>query len=143
MEEERGFEVVDRRRVGAEQSGPEATASEPHKTAGAEEAMSAGSGTEEPAAADMSGMMGEITVSGVLQWTTGLLANKAWIGMGLVPDPFTGRIQRDLTEARRAIDVVADLVKHLAADASPEEQRELQAMVSDLRLNFVRQSSQE
>ena len=146
MSEDQGFEVRDRRRVRADEESPTASASAEAGEASAaaespEERFDAG---EEAMGAGPEGGMPpfELTVSGVLMMTVGLLNEKAWVSMGLVPDPVTGRMDRNLEEARRAIDVVTDLVKHLEPDTSPEEKRELQSMLSTLRLNFVRQSQQ-
>jgi len=139
MSEERSFEVVDKRRVRAE--GEERAA--PAENTAAEPAVDeADEFVGEADAADMPDLMGEITVSGVVHWAIGLLASKAWISMGLVPDPITGKIGRDLPEAKRAIDVVSDLVKHLTPAANPQQQRELQTMLTDLRVNYVRQSGE-
>jgi hypothetical protein len=73
--------------------------------------------------------------------SVGLLTERAWVALGLVPDPLSGRVQADLGEARAAIDVVGDLVRHLEAQATPAERRELQTMLSNLRINFVQQSN--
>jgi hypothetical protein len=130
MSDERGFEVVDRRRVYADSESPEpdAAAAAPGETANAEGGGDAGLG------------LGAITVTGVLQWTFGILAERAWVCLGLVPDPMTGQMHRDMSEAKRAIDVVADLGKHLSSVANSDQQREIQSMISDLRINYVRQS---
>lgn len=158
MSEERGFEVVDKRRVRVET--PEASET-PDSAAGTEgEAPQAAGGEdaafdardeeplaeeEMPGGAEGAGAAGgfpqvDVSVAGIIGMTVGLLNERAWVGMGLVPDPMSGRIQRNLSEARRAIDVIADLVKHLETDASPEEKRELQTLLSNLQLNFVRQA---
>lgn len=136
MSEERGFQVVDRRRRQEEPPAPGPGTADPAAD------PEAAPGNAEPPEDGAAGLLGEVTVAGLLQWTTGLLAERAWVGLGLVPDPISGKVARNLPEARRAIDVVADLVKHLCADATPQQQRELQAMVTDLRVNYVRQSGE-
>jgi hypothetical protein len=135
-EEERGFEVVDRRRVGREDETREA------------EAAPAPEGSEDtPESADVTAdagvdsMLGEVTVGAVLRMAANLLHESAWVCLGLTPDPITGTIRRNLPEARRAIDALSDLTKYVEMDASPSEKRELQVMLSNLRLNFVQQSS--
>lgn len=133
MSEERGFEVVDRRRVNPESLEETEDADDAAASASAE------ASSEEPA--DFSGFnpFAGITVSGILQMAVGLLSERAWIDMGMVADPGTGQVEKRIEEARRAIDALADLARHLEADASPEEKRELQTMLTNLRLNFVRQ----
>jgi hypothetical protein len=61
----------------------------------------------------------------------------AWLRMGLIPEYLT---EKDLNQARVAVDTVAMLAKQLEAVIAPEERLPLQAMVSDLRLKFVEQS---
>lgn len=133
MSEERPFEVVDRRRVrpGAEEAGDE-----PHAESARPEGQAGAGG--EPAAPE--GEAGGISVDAILWSTAHALHTCAWVAMGLLPDPATGRVARNLEEARRAIDALADLGKHLEATASPQEKRELQVMLTDLRVNFVRQA---
>lgn len=130
MSEERGFEVVDKRRVAAEGAPDAAEESVEH---GAE------AGGEEPL--DFSGFnpFAGITVDGILQMAAGLLAERAWIDMGMVADPGTGKVEKRLEESRRAIDALADISRHLQANATPDEKRELETTLTNLRLNFVRQ----
>ncbi len=66
-------------------------------------------------------------------------ASLAWSKLGLQPDPVTNRIAKDLDQARLAIDVVADLVKHLEPRLDEDDRRQLQSMLRDLRVNFVQQ----
>jgi hypothetical protein len=61
----------------------------------------------------------------------------AWLRMGLIPEYLA---EKDLNQARVAVDTVAMLAKQLEAVIAPEERLPLQAMVSDLRLKFVEQS---
>jgi len=68
-----------------------------------------------------------------------LLASKAWEAMGLVPDPVTTQIERHLDEAQLAIDAaaaLADLIRNRLPDA---ERRELETLLTNLRLNYVEQ----
>jgi hypothetical protein len=173
MSEERGFEVVDKRRVKADAAAeapepaaeaPEATETEDRETVA--EAVQAGShtepeadavadtgfeseedeteGLEESEAAAAGGFPGglpEMSVAGIIAMSVGLLSEIAWVKMGLVPNPMSGRIERDLGEAKRAIDAVSDLAKHVEALANDADRREFQVMLSNLRLNFVQQSN--
>lgn len=129
MSEDRGFEVRDRRRVHAG-NGDAAAASE------------ADTFTAEPEEVDAGMPALEVTVQGVLRFAIEMLSNRAWVSMGLMPNPMTGKMERDLNEARRAIDVLGDLARHAEAEAEPEEKRDLRNMMQDLRVNFLRQSNQ-
>lgn len=135
MSEERGFEVVDKRgsRPGEEPQ-PPSTESEPETPVAADEEAAASWG-DLPNFNPLAG----ITTPGILQMTFGLLSERAWIDMGLVADPGTGEVTRRIDEAKLAIDVVGDLARHMEPLATPEERREIQRVVTDLRLNFVRQ----
>ncbi|MBC7807253.1 MAG: DUF1844 domain-containing protein [Akkermansiaceae bacterium] len=68
------------------------------------------------------------------------LRSLAWLRMGLVANPSTGQIERDLDQARIAIDTVEFLAKQLEPAVAPEERLPLKALVSDLQINFVEQS---
>lgn len=83
----------------------------------------------------------EVTVQGVLRFSVEMLSNRAWVCMGLTPNPMTGKIDRNLPEAKRAIDVLGALAPHAETDADPNEKRELRNLLADLRVNFLRQSS--
>lgn len=131
MSEEKGFEVIDRR--GARETAPPAGEADAARDASTEE-----SAEEMP---DLSGFnpLAGITTAGILQMTWGLLSERAWIDMGMVPDPGTGEIKKQIEEAKLAIDVLGDLARHLEPRAAPEEKREIQTILTNLRLNFVRQ----
>lgn len=123
MSEDRGFEVKDRRRV-QDPSGDAGSAPD--------------SQPDEEFESDMPPM--EVTVQGVLRFSIEMLSNRAWVSMGLSPNPMTGKIERDLDEARRAIDVLGALAPHVEAGAEPQEKRDLRNLLADLRVNFLRQS---
>jgi len=146
MSEERSFEVVDRRRVRAEGAPvSDLPASEPETAAGHE----AGDTTHhsppehehEHEYEHEEGAIPDVRVADILRMSVQLLSDKAWVSIGLVPNPATGKVEQNLAEARRAIDAATDVIKHLEADASPMEKRELQNLLQDLRVNFLRQST--
>jgi hypothetical protein len=150
----------------AEAAAPEAAAEEPSASAAAEagessQASEAAAATEaaeadEVAAASeadeadedeeefseqFAGIPGmNMSVTSILVTTHGLLGERAWSALGLVPDPLTGKIEKNLPEARRAIDALADVVKHLDREATDSERREMQGNLSNLRINYVRLS---
>ena len=69
-----------------------------------------------------------------------VLAGEAWKYMGLVVDPVTGQLRRDLERARLAIDCVDALFKNLDPFLDEDKKRRIRTVLSDLRLNFVGQS---
>ncbi len=70
-----------------------------------------------------------------------LLAAKAWEAMGLVPDPATRRVERKLDDAQLAIDAAAALAEIVRPRVAESERREIETLVTNLRLNFVEQKS--
>jgi len=75
----------------------------------------------------------------VVQWCISVLAANAWQGMGLIPNPATKKIERTLDDARLAIDAVAALAEHVKPRLSEPDRRQLDALLNDLRLNFLQQ----
>ncbi|MDQ7792903.1 MAG: DUF1844 domain-containing protein [bacterium] len=75
-------------------------------------------------------------VTAILDLALVLLASRAWQSMGLVVNPETGEVDRDLDESRRAIEAV----EVLAGLVGPARVREIQPLLADLRLNFVKQA---
>ncbi|MFN3652736.1 MAG: DUF1844 domain-containing protein [Armatimonadota bacterium] len=146
MSEEKSFEVVDRRRVGqqatpgGEETESPAAESAATESAAAEAAETGPAGFNEEPLGGLDGQMPDLGVDGILRMAIGLLHERAWIDLGLQGDPITGQIQAKLPDARRAIDAVADLAKYVDATATPEEKRELQVMLTNLRVNYVRLS---
>lgn len=76
----------------------------------------------------------------LVRWCVSLLASSAWQALGLVPDPATRKVERNLEDARLAIDAAAALVEHLRPRTDDRERRELDNLVATLRLNFVEQA---
>jgi hypothetical protein len=76
----------------------------------------------------------------VLMLFLGEMRSHAWLRMGLVANPVTGMIERDLTQARVAIDTAVFLAGQIEGVLPPEERLPLRAMISDLQINFVEQS---
>ena len=132
-EEEGGFRVTDRRGAGREEARDASGAGE---SAGATESARVGQPTAKAPVADSRA----IPVADLVRIFVGELHARAWIHMGLVVDPATNQLDKDLAQARIAIDCIASLIEHLIPFATKDERAELDRMVADLRMNFVRQS---
>jgi hypothetical protein len=98
---------------------------------------------ETPEAADAASFnpLAGITALGIVQMTVGLLSERAWVAMGMVADPGTGRIQPDFADAQLAIDALGDLTGRLQPHLDAAQRREVQTELTNLRLNFVRQKA--
>jgi len=76
-------------------------------------------------------------------YAVGLLQMNALQQLGLMADPKTGKSNRDLAQARVAIDCVAALVGAIDGPGSqlePRLRQEIRRAVTDLRLNYVTQT---
>lgn len=82
-------------------------------------------------------------VKSLLATCISLLAGKAWEAMGLVPDPTTKKIERKLEDAQLAIDAAAALADLVRPRLSEPERREVEVLLSNLRLNFVEQKTKQ
>jgi hypothetical protein len=69
-----------------------------------------------------------------------VLAAKAWEGMGLVPSAVTNKVQKNLDEARVAIDAYAAVLEVLRARLEPHPRQEMENVLTMLRVNFVDKS---
>jgi hypothetical protein len=85
--------------------------------------------------------LGAIGTRDLLVTLLGLLASKAWEGMGLIPNPATQKIQKDLAGARMAIDAYGAIFGVVRAEVEEQHCREIEALLTTLRINFVEKSS--
>lgn len=67
----------------------------------------------------------------------GLLATQALGGLGAYGDPDTRRIVVDLPAAQFAIDLLGVLAEKTTGNLSPEEEKELTSILTELRSRFV------
>ena len=84
-----------------------------------------------------------LDVYAVLRVSIVQLSGVAWQMMGLQADPFTNQVRKDIEQARLAIDAAAALVDKLLPHIQGQEIRDYQSLITDLRLNFVKQSGDE
>jgi Domain of unknown function (DUF1844) len=69
-----------------------------------------------------------------------LMAMKAWEGMGLVANPLSGKTEKNLEDARLAIDAYAAVLELLRPRVAEGERREIENALTMLRVNFVDKS---
>jgi hypothetical protein len=136
--EDEGFEVVDKRRVNAGNTPQEVD--EPGGEAAAETPEATSSSAETPGSAGREPTLPPLTAQEMIGLYIGQLQEIAWSRMGLTPNPTSGTIERDLADARLAIDCAADLVGRIMPLVDAATRRELETMLANLRLNFVQQS---
>jgi len=68
-----------------------------------------------------------------------ILQQGAWIALGLVTDPVTNKVERNLEEAQQLIDAVAAICEVLDPAVEEPVRRDLRNLVANLRLNYVNQ----
>jgi hypothetical protein len=77
----------------------------------------------------------------LLVWMLGVLGAKAWQGMGLVANPASGKIEKNLADAKIAIDAFAGLLDAVRPHLEAQARRDTESLLTTLRLNFVEKSS--
>ncbi len=85
--------------------------------------------------------IGALGTREVLVSLLGVMAAKAWEGMGLVASMTTGKVEKDLESARLAIDAYAAVFEVLRSRLEDAPRREMETLLTNLRLNFVEKSS--
>jgi hypothetical protein len=64
------------------------------------------------------------------------------VHLGDAPHPETGKpVEPDLLVAKQTIDILAMLAEKTKGNLTPEEERFLDALLTDLRIRFVERSS--
>jgi len=65
------------------------------------------------------------------------MATIAWQKLGLQPDMITGKLEKDLAQAKVAIDLTAHLASFIEPQLDEEDKRRIHGVVRDLRINYV------
>ena len=135
--------VVDKRRIhmNVESDGPAPEAPPAVAAAPSEEALSEPPSATEPTEESAPRDLPLIGVADLMRIFVAELHTRAWIHLGLMANPQTNLLVKDLSEARLAIDCIAALVEKLLPITPAAEREELKRMLTDLRLNYVQQSS--
>lgn len=108
----------------------------------AEAPPAAGAGPRTEAAAPPAGAQAEEApdVYAVLRFCLSLLVEQAWVHLGLhVPEGGT-EARLDLPRARVAIDSADALYARLKPAAHPEEQRHVEVVLANLRVNYAKKA---
>jgi hypothetical protein len=70
-------------------------------------------------------------------WFISMLSGKAWEYLGLIMNPETKEINKDLKKAKIAIDTVAFLYDQVKDDLNPEDFKRIENLLANLRMNYV------
>ena len=85
---------------------------------------------------------GPLSVYDVLVVMTDQLAAIAWQKLGLQPDPLSGQVQKNLEEAKVAIDLTSHLASFVQPRLDEDDKRQLHNLIRDLRINYVEKSKE-
>lgn len=81
-----------------------------------------------------------VNVYDTLLWMGGMLGSLAWQKMGLLADPATGEVDKDLAQARAAIDTATFICEKCAPHMSAEDKKSFEGLLNDLKVNYLQQS---
>lgn len=109
---------------------------EPTPEPQAEEASTGEKAKTEPVMVDIA----TLPVWQLIPFFINILERVAWQKMGLVVNPQTQEIEKDLEQARVAIDSYTSLLEHLGDHIEPDTKTTLKARLTDLKLNFASQA---
>lgn len=70
-------------------------------------------------------------------WFISMLSGKAWEYLGLIMNPETKEMTKNLKKAKIAIDTVAFLYDQIKGDLSPEDFKRIENLLANLRMNYV------
>lgn len=138
QEEQPGYEVKDKRRVNPDGTVKEETAKEEPKAE--PKAEQSARQPQEEVKSDEQAQMPPPNVYATMEFIVGLLAEQAWMMMGLRLAPGQKELVKDLAQAKAAIDTVVFMVEKLDPHIEEQDRIALRSMISDLQLNFVRQN---
>ena len=80
-----------------------------------------------------------IKVKEIIYMTILSLESKTWAYLDLVAHPETQKHHKDPQEAKTAIDAIEALYKIIEASLGPEEKKDIQVRLTNLRLNFAKE----
>ncbi|HER25310.1 MAG TPA: DUF1844 domain-containing protein [Candidatus Atribacteria bacterium] len=70
-------------------------------------------------------------------WFISMLSGKAWEYLGLIMNPETKEINKDLKKAKIVIDSLAFLYDQIKNDLNPEDFKRIESLLANLRMNYV------
>lgn len=69
------------------------------------------------------------------------LAGSAQMSLGIAPNPFTQKVEKNLPQAKQTIDLLGMLEEKTRGNLSPEEASLMKVVLSDLRLRYVEEKN--
>ena len=66
------------------------------------------------------------------------IAASAFVHLGMIKDPMSGQISKNITAAKQTIDILGMLEEKTKNNLNQEEENLLKNLLHDLRLNYVK-----
>lgn len=73
----------------------------------------------------------------LIPYLTEMFRFQAWMALGKVANPVSGKVERDLKVAKQMIDLIGELETRTEGNRSTEENKMLQGVLTELRLNYM------
>jgi len=73
----------------------------------------------------------------LIPYLTEMFRLQAWMALGKIANPTTGKVERELPVARAMIDLLVELEGRTEGNRTETETRILQGAITELRLNYV------
>ncbi len=68
------------------------------------------------------------------------LSSSAFVGLGAIPDPHTGKVEKNLSLAKQTIDLLSLLREKTRHNLSQEEESLFDHLLYDLRMSYIREA---
>ena len=72
-----------------------------------------------------------------------MFAQAAWQHLGKTPNPMSGKTERELSHAQMTIDLLIMLQEKTKGNLTPEEEKMLGNIISDLQFNYADEAAKE
>ena len=141
-EEESGFRVADRRKFTEEGELRDSAREAPSRRASSAGPSGVAPGQERAGESASSPLVGQDSPEPKMDFPTLVLSltTTAMLQMGLVPDPATQKVEKNLPAARQTIDILEILQEKTQGNLKPDEIRLLDRCLHDLKMSFVQSS---
>ncbi|MFO8051322.1 MAG: DUF1844 domain-containing protein [Thermoplasmatota archaeon] len=83
------------------------------------------------------------SVKDMMLYNMSVLASQAWHHLGLVPIPGSDGMEKDISQAKLAIDLYEANLKVLEPRLEADQAKELKRSLMDLHMNYVNKSKKE
>jgi hypothetical protein len=93
-----------------------------------------------PDQSDMPPLSSDITATLVM--ALNVLQSQIVVHLGLMADPMTGLVVKDVAQAKKGIDLMTSLAERFKPMLPPEAGKDIDTALTNLRLNFINQQQQ-